>query len=155
MKILMVCLGNICRSPLAEGILQSMAEKRGLNWEVESAGTNNYHIGSPPHKFSQKVAISRGIDICNQRARRLKPSDYQEFDYIIAMANDVVSDIKEIAGKSFQKEKTYLLMNFLHEGKNQDVPDPYYGEEDGYHEVYDMIEAACEKLIEKITNSEK
>src|SRR5690606_39446437 len=78
MKILMVCLGNICRSPLAEGILKHKVNEAGLNWKVESAGTNSYHIGEPPHKLSQKVAKLNGVDICDQRARRFKPADLEE-----------------------------------------------------------------------------
>lgn len=146
----MVCLGNICRSPLAEGILRHKANAMGLNWFVDSAGTNGYHIGEPPHRFSQKVALARGIDICQQRARRFKASDYQKFDFIIAMAGDVLEDIKSIAGRHYDPNRTHLLMNFLYEGSDMDVPDPWYGPEEGYYEVFDMIDAACDKLIEKL-----
>jgi protein-tyrosine phosphatase len=151
MKILMVCLGNICRSPLAEGILQHKANKAGLNWKVESAGTNHYHIGEPPHKLSQKVAKLNGIDICDQRARRFIAEDFYSYDKIYALADDVLDDIKDIAGKKFDSSKVDLLMNELHPGEDRSVPDPWYGTEPGYHEVYKILDAVCNKIIEKAT----
>lgn len=149
MKILMVCLGNICRSPLAEGILQDKAFRAGLTWSVESAGTNNYHAGEPPHYLSQKVARLHGIDICKQRARRFVAGDFDVYDKIYALANDVLDDIKRIAGRKFDPDKADLLMNELLPGENRDVPDPWYGPEPGYHEVYKLIDNACQKIIEK------
>lgn len=143
----MVCLGNICRSPLAEGILQYKAEKAGLDWKVESAGTNSYHIGEPPHPLSQKVARLNGLEICHQRARRFVADDFDRFDRIYALANDVFDDIRHIAGKKFDPTKVKLLMNELHPGRDLDVPDPWYGAEEGYHEVYSLIEEICEHII--------
>jgi len=151
MKILMVCLGNICRSPLAEGILQDKAFKAGLSWSVESAGTNSYHTGEPPHPLSQKVAKLNGIDISQQRARRFKAEDFEIYDKIYALADDVMDEMKRIARNKFDAAKTNLLMNELYPGKNMDVPDPWYGPEPGYHEVYKMIDQVCEKIIEKHT----
>ena len=148
MKILMVCLGNICRSPLAEGILKHKVNEAGLTWKVESAGTNSYHIGEPPHKLSQKVAKLNGVDICDQRARRFKPSDLEEYDLIYAMSKDVIEDMKDIAGKKWNEKKVKLLMDELYPGQQSDVPDPWYGPEPGYHEVYKMIEAACNKIMQ-------
>jgi protein-tyrosine phosphatase len=149
MKILMVCLGNICRSPLAEGILQDKAFKAGLNWSVESAGTNGYHNGEAPHPLSQKVAKLNGIDISKQRSRKLKAEDFEVYDKIYAMANDVVNDMKRIGGKKYNAGKVDLLMNEIHPHQDRDVPDPWYGAEPGYHEVYKMIEEACEAIIQK------
>lgn len=149
MKILMVCLGNICRSPLAEGILQDKARKAGLSWSVESAGTNGYHVGEAPHRLSQKVAQLRGIDICQQRSQRFTAADFDRFDKIYAMAADVIDEMKWIAKGKYDASKVDLLMNELYPGKNKDVPDPWYGPEPGYHDVYDMIEAACDKIIAK------
>jgi protein-tyrosine phosphatase len=149
MKILMVCLGNICRSPLAEGILAHKAKEAGLNWTVDSAGTNGYHIGEAPHKLSQKVAGLNGIDICSQRSRRFVAEDLQRYDKIYAMASDVVDDMKRIAGKNWDDNKIDLLLNELHPGSDEDVPDPWYGEEPGYHDVYKLIDAACEAVISK------
>lgn len=149
MKILMVCLGNICRSPLAEGILQEKAFKAGLTWSIESAGTNHYHTGEPPHPLSQKVARMNGIDISHQRARRFTAADFTAYDKIYALAGDVLDEIKRIAKDNFNASKVDLLLNELYPGKNMDVPDPWYGPEKGYHEVYQLIENACHAIIEK------
>jgi protein-tyrosine phosphatase len=147
MKILMVCLGNICRSPLAEGILQSKARKAGLNWQVDSAGTNGYHVGEAPHPLSQKVARLNGIDICDQRARRFVKEDMERYDKIYAMADDVIVDIRRIAKGRYDESKVELFLNELYPGKNASVPDPWYGEEPGYHEVYELIDKACDQII--------
>lgn len=149
MKILMVCLGNICRSPLAEGILQHKAFEAGLGWSVESAGTNGYHTGEAPHHLSQKVAKLNGIDICHQRSRKFVPEDFAIYDKIYAMAADVVTDMRRIAKSKFDPSKVELLLNELYPGEDLDVPDPWYGPEPGYHDVYKMIEKACDKIIEK------
>ncbi len=145
----MVCLGNICRSPLAEGILADKVKKAGLNWEIDSAGTGNYHIGEPPHNLSQKVAKLRGIDISKQICRQFKKEDMPEFDKIYAMDKQVYSDIKRISHDLWDSSKTDLLMNEVYPGKNMDVPDPWYDSEEQYHEVYDMIDKACDAIIEK------
>jgi protein-tyrosine phosphatase len=147
MKILMVCLGNICRSPLAEGILQHRAWEAGLKWTVESAGTNGYHNGEAPHRLSQKVAKLNGIDISQQRSRKFVPEDLERYDMIYAMAEDVVHEMRRISGSRFKAEKVDLLMNILHPGQDRDVPDPWYGAEPGYHEVFQMIDDACTHLI--------
>lgn len=149
MKILMVCLGNICRSPLAEGILQQKAFAAGLSWSVDSAGTNQYHTGEPPHPLSQKVARLHGIDISRQRARRFKPEDFEVYDKIYALANDVMEDIRRIARHRFDPDRAELLLNELHPGQNLDVPDPWYGPEAGYHEVYTLLDEVCGRVVEK------
>ena len=149
MKILMVCLGNICRSPLAEGILQHKANEAGLNWTVESAGTNGIHIGEAPHHLSQKIAKQNGINICNQLAQKFEAKDFEKYDKIYVMAEDVMTDVKRIAGKYFDAQKADYFLNELHTGKNEDVPDPWFGEEDGYIEVYDLINKTCEAIIAK------
>lgn len=145
----MVCLGNICRSPLAEGILQDKVNAAGLNWTVDSAGTNGNHVGEPPHPLSIKVAKLNGLDISGQRSRRFTREDLNRYDKIYAMAIDVAGDIKRIAGKEFNEQKVDLFLNELYPGQNRDVPDPWYGPEPGYHEVYAIIEAACESIIRK------
>jgi len=149
MKILMVCLGNICRSPLAEGILQEKAFKAGLTWRIESAGTNSYHTGEPPHPLSQKVALLNGIDISHQRARKFTASDFDNYDKLYALAGDVLEEMRRVAGNKFDPAKADLLMNELYPGENRDVPDPWYGPEPGYHEVYEMINVVCETIVEK------
>ncbi|MBP6432177.1 MAG: low molecular weight phosphotyrosine protein phosphatase [Ferruginibacter sp.] len=145
----MVCLGNICRSPLAEGILQQKAKEAGLNWIVESAGTNGLHTGEPPHHLSQKVSLLNGIDISHQRSRKFIATDITNYDIIYAMANDVMHDIKRISGNHFNSQKVILFLNEIFINQNKDVPDPWYGEEDGYHEVFDLIDKTCMKIIEK------
>jgi len=153
MNILMVCLGNICRSPLAEGILQEKANAAGLRWRVDSAGTNGYHVGEAPHRLSQKVARANGVDISGQRSRRFVATDFQQYDKIYAMAGDVVDEIRRISGRQFDPSKVGLLMNELHPGQDEDVPDPYYGPEPGYHDVYKMIDAATDKIVAKYGNT--
>lgn len=149
MKILMVCLGNICRSPLAEGILKHKAKAAGLNWTVESAGTNGYHIGEAPHHLSQKVARLNGIDICEQRARQFVKEDMDRYDKIYAMADDVLDDIRRIARNKWNPEKVDLFLNELHPAENRSVPDPWYGTEPGFHEVYKIINETCDAIIKK------
>lgn len=149
MKILMVCLGNICRSPLAEGVLKHKATAAGLGWTVDSAGTNGYHVGEAPHRLSQKVARLNGVDICGQTARRFVKEDFDRYDKIYAMAGDVVDDIRRIAGARFDAAKVKLFLNELHPGEDRSVPDPWYGPEPGYHEVYRLIDQTCEAIVEK------
>lgn len=151
----MVCLGNICRSPLAEGILQDKAFSAGLTWSIESAGTNSYHTGEPPHPLSQKVAKLNGIDISQQRARRFTAGDFEVYDKIYALAGDVLDEMRRIGKNKFNASKTGLLMDELYPGKNMDVPDPWYGPEPGYHEVYTMIDKVCDRIIEKYAPSSK
>ncbi len=145
----MVCLGNICRSPLAEGILQDKALKAGLQWTIESAGTNSYHTGDAPHQLSQKVAKLNGINICQQRARKFTAEDLEKYDKIYALAADVIDEMRSLAKNKFDASKVDLLLNELYPGEDRDVPDPYYGTEPGYHKVYDLIDKACDAIIEK------
>ncbi|MBC7889635.1 MAG: low molecular weight phosphotyrosine protein phosphatase [Ferruginibacter sp.] len=143
----MVCLGNICRSPLAEGILLRKIIAAGLNWEVDSAGTNGYHVGEQPHHLSQKVAKMKGIDISKQQCRRFVKEDFDRYDKIYAMAGDVLEEMKWIGKDKYNSAIADLLLNECYPGKNGDIPDPWYGPEAGYHNVYDLIEAACEAII--------
>jgi protein-tyrosine phosphatase len=149
MKILMVCLGNICRSPLAAGILQHKADEAGLEWQVESTGTSNYHIGDPPHKLSQKVALLNGVDISNQRGSRFTKEDMLTFDRIYVMDSDNYNEVRRMSGDAWNADKADLILNELYPGKNTNVPDPWFGTEQGYHEVYDMLDKACEKIVER------
>ncbi len=149
MKILMVCLGNICRSPLAEGILQYKAEVAGLDWVVASAGTAGYHIGEQPHVLSQKISLAKGIDISTQRCRQFKKEDMVEFDRIYVMDTNNYEDVKQISKNAWDEKKVSLLLDELYPGQHREVPDPWYGTEKDYHLVFDMIDQACEKIIEK------
>jgi protein-tyrosine phosphatase len=151
-SFLMVCLGNICRSPLAEGILQDKASRAGLNWRIDSAGTNGYHTGEAPHVLSQKVARLHGLDISKQRTRKFLADDFQRFDKIYAMAEDVLDEMRRIAGRKFDPSKVDLLMNEATQGKNLDVPDPWAGPESGYHEAFAMIDKACDGIIRHYGN---
>ena len=148
MKILMVCLGNICRSPLAEGILQKKIDEAGLSWQVDSAGTNGLHNGESPHRLSQKVARQHGIDISRQQSRRLVKEDFDRYDKLYGMAGDVVEEMKWIAKEKYDPAKVQLLLNEMYPGQNRDVPDPWYGGEDGYHEVFELIDKACDALLQ-------
>ncbi|MBZ5859481.1 low molecular weight protein-tyrosine-phosphatase [Flavihumibacter profundi] len=151
MKILMVCLGNICRSPLAEGILRQKVAEAGLNWTIDSAGTNGYHVGEAPHPLSQKVARMNGIDISGQRARNFVAADFDRFDRIYAMATDVLAEMRRIARNNYDPPKAMLLLDAIYPGEERDVPDPWYGPEPGYHEVFDLINKACATIIEQST----
>ncbi|WP_235920985.1 low molecular weight protein-tyrosine-phosphatase [Foetidibacter luteolus] len=149
MKILMICLGNICRSPLAEGILQYKADKAGLNWKVDSAGTGNWHIGEPPHHLSQKVARLNGVDISKQCCRQFRKEDMLQYDKIYVMDSSNYNDVKHISRELWDESKVDLLLNELYPGQNRNVPDPWYGTEDGFHTVYDMIAKACDNILRK------
>lgn len=153
MKILMVCLGNICRSPLAEGILQHKAQQHGLNWTIDSAGTGGYHNGEPPHKLSQKVAKLNGIDISTQCARQFVKEDMELFDRIYVMDASNYNDVKRISRDLWNEAKTDLLLNALYPGENRGVPDPWYGTEQGYHEVFEMVSKACDNIIAQYKNN--
>lgn len=152
MRVLMVCLGNICRSPIAEGVLKAMAAENQLQWHIASAGTEAYHIGEPPHQYSQKICQKNGVDISGQRARRFTPADFDRFDKIYLMAADVMTAVKHMSGAAFNSEKATLFLNELYPGGNRDVPDPWYGNEEGYTAVYDMIERTCAAIIRKYRN---
>ena len=147
MKVLMVCLGNICRSPIAEGVLAAKCREMGLQWEVDSAGTNGLHNGEPPHPSSQSVCKLNGIDISYQKSRPFKREDMDNFDLIIPMATDVMRDMRYIAGKKYNPDKVKLLLNYTFPGSDMDVPDPWSKSIGAYHEVYELIHDACDKLI--------
>jgi len=135
MKILMVCLGNICRSPLAEAVLRKKVRDAGLNWFIDSAGTNGFHTGEAPHHFTQKVAKANHIDISNLRARQFTALDCELFDKIYVMAADVLEEVKEIAGKQFNPGMTDYFF------------DPWYGGYDGFEKVYQLIDETCNAIL--------
>jgi protein-tyrosine phosphatase len=145
----MVCLGNICRSPIAEGLMRDKIKKNGLNWTVDSAGTNSYHTGEAPHKFSQKVCLTNGVDISEQKARTFVVGDFLKYDIIYAMADDVYRDIKKMAGTSEDMGKVRFFLDELGGAKGASVPDPWYGNENAYMPVYTLINKVCNAIIEK------
>lgn len=142
----MVCLGNICRSPLAEGILKSKVASLGLDWYIDSAGTGSWHIGELPDKRSVQIAREKGIDITDQRARQFSVRDFDRFDMILAMDTSNYNNIVRLARNENDKEKVNLLLNYAYPDENRAVPDPYY--EGGFEKVFEMIDQACDKLIE-------
>ena len=148
MKILMVCLGNICRSPMAEGILQAKANAAGLNWQVESAGTANYHIGEAPHHFSQTVTKYHNVDISKHLGRQLSKEDFKVYDKIYVMDKENYRDAKRIAGDNWDDEKVNYLLNGLYPNESREVPDPWYGGIENFKEVYALLDEACEKIVE-------
>lgn len=147
-KILMVCLGNICRSPLAEGILASKLDSE--RFQVDSCGTSNYHIGEKPDRRSIETARKHGIDITNQRAAQFKVSDFDTYDFIYPMDQSNYNDIIKLARNNNDKEKVKLILNELTPNENLDVPDPYYGGEQGFEDVYNMLNNACDNIIKKL-----
>ena len=149
-KILMVCLGNICRSPLAEGILQSKLNRS--DFLVDSAGTGGWHSGEQPDKRSIKVAKKYGIDISIQRARQFSVKDFDEFDYIYVMDNSNYKNVIALAQNREAKSKVKMIMNELFEDDNVDVPDPYYGGENGFENVYLMLNEVCTEIAKKLLN---
>nr|WP_299388831.1 low molecular weight protein-tyrosine-phosphatase [Allomuricauda sp.] len=146
-KVLMVCLGNICRSPLAEGILASKVDPSQVF--VDSAGTAGYHIGNPPDKRSVSVASNHGLDISQQRCRKFSVHDFDEFDMIYAMDHSNLSNILGLARSREDEKKVKLLLDEVDLGYHE-VPDPYYGGAEGFENVYQMIDKACEVIANKL-----
>jgi len=142
----MVCLGNICRSPLAEGIMKKKLEEHGLTGTVDSAGTASYHIGERPDPRSEEIARKNGINISTQRARAFSRSDFDRFDLIFAMDRENYNNIMRLARNDQDRSKVELILNRLHPGKDMEVPDPYYGGKDGFENVYRMLDASCEQI---------
>ena len=148
MKILMVCLGNICRSPLAEGIMQHKAGLAGFDWVVDSAGTGSWHSGEPPDRRSMRTAREYGIDISGQRARQFRADDFDRFDRIFVMDTQNLRDVLRQARTDEQRAKVELILNQIHSGQERSVPDPYY-DDDGFEEVFNMLDEACEAFLNR------
>lgn len=142
----MVCLGNICRSPLAEGILKHKVRQNGLDWTVDSAGTGFWHTGELPDRRSIAVARKYGIDITDQRARQFQPADFEHFDRILVMDTQNRRDVLRHARHHEHRAKVQLILDYLYPGQDESVPDPYY-DDNGFEEVFRMLDAACDKLL--------
>jgi protein-tyrosine phosphatase len=158
LKLLFVCLGNICRSPTAEGVMRGLVAREGLEDEIEidSAGTGAWHVGSAPDSRATAAAMGRGVTLEGQ-ARKVIPGDFEEFDLILAMDGSNLHDLRELAGDDEQRAKVHLLREFdpASEGESDlDVPDPYYGGERGFQDVFDFVQAACEGLLAQIREGE-
>jgi len=147
MKILFVCLGNICRSPLAEGIMKKKFEDRGIKGTIHSAGFEPYHEGQHPDPRSISTALKHDIDIRNKVARLFTVDDFDEYDRILVMDSMNYADVMRLARNDADRDKVDYLLNTINEGLNEEVPDPYYGGASGFDKVYDMMDRACERII--------
>lgn len=150
-KVLFVCMGNICRSPTAEGVFRHLVKEAGLTegFFIDSAGTHDYHIGAPPDRRAQVAAASRGYDLGELRGRQVTARDFTEFDYILAMDEENLSNLKRICPPQYHAK----LSLFLYHGKRfpeREVPDPYYGGVQGFEHVLDLVEDASAGLLDKI-----
>lgn len=148
-KILFVCLGNICRSPLAEGIMLHLNEKHQLNWTIDSAGTSNFHVGEAPDKRTIANAKKNGVDLTTLRARQFNADDFEKFDRIYVMDKSNLSNVLALAKNEDHRSKVDLLLNVIEDNEVTEVPDPYFGGEEGFEKVFQLVWHACEKLIVK------
>ncbi len=150
-KILFVCMGNICRSPTAHGVFEVLVEREGLTHriEVDSAGTHAYHVGKSPDQRAQETALKRGLDISHQRARKVKSRDFVEYDYVLVMDQDNFHALCGICPEGME-DKLQLLMDYAPDLRLREVPDPYCGGSQGFEVVFDMVEAAAKGLLEDL-----
>jgi len=147
----MVCLGNICRSPLADGVLRQKVKQRGLLWEVDSAGTANYHVGAPPDERMIKTAQGMGVDISWLRARQFSQQDFKGFDRIYVMDRSNRSNVLKLTNEEDDRQKVYFLLDHLYPGEAAEVPDPYYGNSKDFDRVYTLIDDATNALIKDLS----
>lgn len=151
-KVLMVCLGNICRSPLAEGILKSKVNATSVF--VDSAGTGGWHIGELPDPRSVDIARDNRIDITDQRCRKFSPKDFENFDWIYVMDRSNLSDVLSMATTEHHIKKVKMILDELGQESDLEVPDPYYGGEGGFERVFEMLDEACERIAKKLSNED-
>jgi len=142
----MVCLGNICRSPLAEGIMKQKIREAQFDWTVDSAGTGNWHAGQQPDRRSIITAGQHGIDITKQRARQFQVADFDRFDKIFVMDTQNLRDVLHLAQTEGHRAKVELMLDQIHPGQERSVPDPYH-DDDGFEEVFEMLDRACEAFV--------
>ncbi|MDP2787969.1 MAG: low molecular weight protein-tyrosine-phosphatase [Pseudomonadota bacterium] len=155
-SVLFICMGNICRSPTAEGVFRDKIKKTGLgaDIQIDSAGTHDYHIGKPPDRRAQEAARGRGYDLSDLRGRQVSEQDFETFDYVLAMDTDNLALLLERCPAHLQ-HKVRRLLSFSRRYPNLDVPDPYYGGQAGFDRVLDMVEDAAAGLIEEINRNAK
>ena len=151
-KVLFVCLGNICRSAMAQGVLEQKVKEQNLPVFVDSAGTSNYHIGDQPDKRMIKKGLEYNIDISTQRARQFTVNDFDAFDYIFAMDKSNFDNINRLARNNSDKQKVKLYLDYSYPNQQKSVPDPYYGGEDGFKEVYQLLNYATDIFIKSISH---
>lgn len=144
----MVCLGNICRSPLAEGILSSKVDD---NITVDSAGTGAWHVDSPPDPRSIEVAAKHGLDISHLRGRQFSVEDFDNFDLIYVMDASNYQNVVRLARSQEDEDKVFMILNEINPGRNQQVPDPYFGGDDGFENVYQLLDEATDQIVKKIS----
>ena len=149
MKILCVCLGNICRSPMAEGIFKKLVHENNLDWEVRSAGTNRHHKGDPADSRTVTACQAQGLDIRSHIARRLRSVDFDHYDVIFTMAGDVTEEMQEFIRSNADRKKVVNFLDVLYPGEERSVPDPWYGGMKDFHECYKLVHLACEAWVEK------
>lgn len=150
-SILMVCLGNICRSPLAEGVMRHKLEEAGISTiKVDSAGTSGFHVGEHPDSRSVQNAKSHGIDISKLRARQFSASDFDNFDLIFVMDSSNYQDVIKLARTKEEEAKVELLLNRKWPEKNLAVPDPYFGGGDGFEKVFQLVDQACDEVVKEV-----
>lgn len=149
MKILMVCLGNICRSPLADGLLREKVKELNLDVTVDSAGTSNHHVGQAPDARMRATAREMGLSIDNLQARQFTKNDFKEFDLIFVMDKSNYANVISLAESAEERKKVHLMLNELYPNKDLEVPDPYFGGDQGFIEVYNLLDEATNALIEK------
>lgn len=147
----MVCLGNICRSPMAEGILSFKIKHRNLAMEVDSAGTGNFHVGEHPDSRAIATAKKFGVDISKLVARQFVPNDFSSFDWILVMDSSNAANVLQLASSEEDKNKVKMFLEFSNR-KDKDVPDPWFGNNDGFTEVFKMLEVACDGFLDNYTN---
>lgn len=155
MKILMVCLGNICRSPMADGLMRKKVAENNLDIVVDSAGTSGFHVGEAPDNRMRETAKGRNTPIDDLRARQFSVDDFDDFDSIYAMDSSNLKNILSLSRDENDRQKVKLILNESHPGKDLEVPDPYYGGERGFHEVYDMLDEATDVILEKLINGKR
>jgi protein-tyrosine phosphatase len=147
-KVIFVCMGNICRSPTAQGVFERLVEQAGLTGRIhiDSAGTHAYHVGEKPDKRATQAAAGRGIDLTGQRARRFEAADFERFDYVLAMDSSNVDDLMVVCPEHHQ-DKVRLFLDFAAELSQSEVPDPYYGGPQGFERVLDLVEEGARALL--------
>jgi len=150
-KVLFVCLGNICRSPSAEGVFRDLLVKKGLTSQIiaDSAGTSDWHVGGPPDERAQKAAAIRGVDISTLQARQVIAKDFIQFDYVLAMDRSNYAKLQQICPPGYE-DRLHMFLSFFNDSPEEEVPDPYYGGPAGFDYVLDLIEEASEGLIKDI-----
>ncbi|MCA1761580.1 MAG: low molecular weight protein-tyrosine-phosphatase [Cryomorphaceae bacterium] len=152
MKILVVCLGNICRSPMAHGLLRDRFSEKNLKIDVDSAGTGNYHIGEAPDKRARENMKANGHDISDLKARQFTVSDFDDYDRIYVMDQSNYENVIGLARSPEDKEKVDLFLNIAHPGENMEVPDPYFGGDQGFQNVYELLSKSVENLVSELDN---